>query len=296
MRVLILGATGNVSRAIADTLSAEYPEIALRLASSRAEGCAALARRYPGAEIVQADYYRADTLRSALAGAHKVSVVAADATDERRATPNLVDAVDAADGVLQIMRLLAYPPGRCYEDLPSELKASGMGPAQHLTAKAILQESGLPVTFVNATAWYMSNLPWLTGAGIREHHQLALPYPREVTWLDPREIGEAMARLLAADAASQIGREYLLTGAERLSFQDAARALSEVLGFEVAYTEDPAPFRRTFGDMADAFLEFFRVDQHAYDDTEITDTMERLLGRPPKPLHVWIREHARQFK
>jgi len=295
MKILIIGATGNVSSHIAETLTGRHPEIDLRLTSTRSEGEQQLKEKFSAAEVVRADYYDPDSLRAALAGVDKVSVVPADGTEEQRATPNLIGAVRDAGSISQLVRLLAYPPGRTFADLAPELIAAGMGPTQHLTAKPLLEASGIPLTLVNATAWYMTNLPWLAGPRIRERRELVLPYPRSVTWLDPAEIGEAIAGILTDETARHIGKEYLLTGKERLSFSDAASVLSRTLGCDIRYSDAIEPFREMFGEGADAFLEFFRVDQHAYDDTEITDTMETLLGRAPCDLEQWVAAHTQLF-
>ena len=66
-KVLILGATGNLGGLTAGLLAAN-PDVTLRLASSRAAGSAALRERFPKAEVVQADWYDADSLKAVVAG------------------------------------------------------------------------------------------------------------------------------------------------------------------------------------------------------------------------------------
>ena len=56
MKVLIIGATGNLGGLTASVLTNRYPGVALRLTSTRQDGRASLRKAFLNAEIVAADY------------------------------------------------------------------------------------------------------------------------------------------------------------------------------------------------------------------------------------------------
>jgi hypothetical protein len=43
----------------------------------------------------------------------------------------------------------------------------------------------------------------------------------------------------------------------------------------------------------DAFFDFYAAG--SLDESQVTPTVEQVLGRPPRPFREWAREHASEF-
>jgi NAD(P)H dehydrogenase (quinone) len=290
-RILILGATGNLGGLTAAALTANYPNATVRLASSRAAGCATLRERFPQAEAVQADWYDVDSLKRAAAGADRVFVITPDfATDETVVTPNIIAAVRAAGGIKQIVRLIAIPPGLTAADLAQAELATQCGAAMHTVAKPLLDASGLPITYLNVPCWIMFNLPWFLAEDIKTRRRLAMPAKSDSArrWVSENDIAAVAAKLLTDPVAEHIGKEYRLTGAQRYTYAELAALLSEVLGERVAYADEDSTLRRVMGDNFNTLMTYFEHETRDYAGVQPTDTVSRLLGRPQVTLGDYV--------
>ncbi|KAF1031161.1 MAG: NAD(P)H azoreductase [Pseudomonas sp.] len=289
--VLILGATGNLSRATAELLQKEYPQVALRLASSRPEGVAKLKAAFPGAEVVQADWYDPASLLDAITGVDKVFIVTPDfVTDELQITPNIINAVKRAGGVAQVIRFIAIPPGLTAQDLAPEYLATRCGANLHTLAKPLLDASGLPVTYINAACWIMFNLPWFVADDVKNHREFVMPSITDALrlHLSERDIAAVAARIIADEASQHVGQDYLITGTERMNYQHVVDLLSEVLGETVRFVDSDRSLRRILGEHFDAVMTYYRHEVEAYADVLVTDTVQRLIGRPATTLREYL--------
>jgi NAD(P)H dehydrogenase (quinone) len=290
-RILILGATGNLGGLTAAALTANYPNATVRLASSRAAGCATLRERFPQAEAVQADWYDVDSLKRAATGADRVFVITPDfATDETVVTPNIIEAVRAAGGTKQIVRLIAIPPGLTAADLAKAELATQCGAAMHTVAKPLLDASGLPITYLNVPCWIMFNLPWFLAEDIKTRRRLAMPAKSDSArrWVSENDIAAVAAKLLTDPVAAHVGKEYRLTGAQRYTYADLAALLSELLGERVAYVDEDSTLRRVMGDHFNTLMTYFEHETRDYAGVQATDTVSRLLGRPQVTLRDYV--------
>jgi NAD(P)H dehydrogenase (quinone) len=289
-RILILGATGNLGGLTASLLAAD-PDVALRLASSRAAGGAALRERFPKAEVVQADWYDVGSLKAAVAGVDRVFVITPDfVTDEVVVTPNIIGAVRAAGSVKQLLRLIAIPPGLTAAHLAPDELATRCGAAMHMVAKPLLDASGLPLTYLNVPCWIMFNLPWFLAEDVKTRRRLAMPAKSDSArlWVSETDIAAVAAKLLTDPFAEHVDKEYRLTGTKRYAYADLAELLSEVLGDRVTYVDDDTSLRRAMGDNFDTLMTYFKHETRDYGRVPSTDTVSRLLGRPQMTLRDYV--------
>jgi NAD(P)H dehydrogenase (quinone) len=289
--ILILGATGNLGRLTASALASRYPGANLRLTSSRDSGCAALAEAFPGAEVMKADWYDVDSLAPAMWGVDKVFMATPDFhTDERVATPNVIDAIRRAGGKAHVVRFIAIPPGLTASDLAERHLATRCGANLHVIAKPLLDASGLPVTYINAACWIMFNLPWFLAPEVKRSSRLCMPAAADAPrrWVAEQDIAEVAALVLADQQGAHIGKAYLLTGAERCDFDGLAKLLSEILGRTVAYADDDRPLREAMGSQFDTLMTYFEHETQAYQHVPATDEVARLLGRPQTTLRDYL--------
>jgi uncharacterized protein YbjT (DUF2867 family) len=298
-KVLILGATGNIGGLTIATLTEHHPEVSLRLASSRQPGRDKLRELYPAAEIVSADWLDLDSLIPAVAGVDKLFIVTPDfLTDETAVTPNLIRAVRVTGRMPLIVRLIAIPPGLTAQKLTPEVVATRCGAALHTIAKPLLDTSGLPVTYINVPCWMMFNLPWFLANEIRTNKRLAMPEssdaPRQ--WISEHDVAAVAAKVLAEDPQLHAGKEYIINGAERYDYRQQADLLSEVLGERIAYVDDDRALREVMGPCFDAVMVYFtQHEARDYREVRPTDTVLRLLGRPPVTLREYVSANKSLF-
>jgi NAD(P)H dehydrogenase (quinone) len=292
-KILILGATGNLARCAAESATADHPHLDLRLASSREEGRAELQQAFPNAEVVLADWYDEDSLRAAFQGVSKVLINVPDFTDETVVTPNIIRAVKAAGNVEQIVRFISLPLNFTGEEHTESQRASGMGEALHIVAKKQLDASGLPITYVNDTAWIMFNFRWLMADDIRSKRQLILPSHIDGNWrwVSEQDIGAVFAHILAAPAADHVGKEYRINPGPRISFPRVAEIIGDVIGSKVTYVDSDETIRVVFGDIYDKLMDYFSFAVTGFQDIPEIDPIPQMLGRPMTSLAAYIRQN-----
>lgn len=291
---LIIGATGNIGYETARHFLAKSPARDLRLISSRADGCTHLRAQFPNVEVIEADLYQQDSLLPALEGIERIFMNVPDMLDERRATPNLLTALDATNSAPHILRFCAYPPHKTFEELTPITQASGIGAAKHYIACEALLASGRPLTMLNAPCWFMSNLTWMSAEAVRNEGCLNIPHPHTTPWIAPADIGEASANLLL-EKTENLRKEYIITGPELFDFPSVAALMSATFASEIRYDSSPQIFRRYFGDMTDAMVEYFEHSKIDYGVIEPTDVLPKLLGHAPITLKAWLDANRAAF-
>jgi uncharacterized protein YbjT (DUF2867 family) len=298
--VLVFGANNYIGRPLAAFIAARDSAVKLRLAIRSEAHRAGLAAAFPAAEIVIADYYDLASLEAALSGVNGVFVNTPNFCDEERAMTNLVYAARRNQGLVHIVRLLGDPAGMTMERVPDTLKKFGGGAAvQHLRARAVLEASGLPVTYVNITAYFMQNLAGrLMNAPLRESHTLIVPRNRRMAWIDTRDIGACGAALLLSDDQRHIDQTYHLdNGHDVLWFDELAALMSEVWGVPIRYDGSDEAFvdvAATLVPRANFAAYFLAYSQFEQDNETLwrkSDIVEYLTGRRATTLRDWLREN-----
>lgn len=220
-QILVTGATGNVGGEVMRQLLAAgiTPRVAVR-SLSKAEALKAV-----GAEPVELDFQRPETLEPAFAGVEKVfwaSPLTATMADLDRRT--LVAAQKA--GVQQIVRLSV---------MGAELDTA-LGRA-HRQVEQQLEASGLAYTILRPNSFHQNYITY-TGATIKSDHAFYLPLgDGKISFVDIRDV--AAIAVHALTEPGHTGETYLITGGEALSNTDVAAILSRVLGQTIAYVDIP---------------------------------------------------------
>ncbi|HKT53820.1 MAG TPA: NmrA family NAD(P)-binding protein [Caulobacteraceae bacterium] len=293
--ILIFGAGARLGGPLAAFLAREAPLVRLRLATHSAGKADALRERFPSAEVVVADYLDVSSMRRALDGMSGAFVVTPSGTDERPAMTNLVEAAKSSS-LVHLLRVVGIQPEANAHRIPQSLRDHGLGlPIQHPIAKRILDDSGLPVTYLNCGATFMDNfLAPPTVEALRRSRTLIWP-ERLIPFIDPRDVGEAAARLLLSDNHRHIGQLHTLNnGHDILRFEDVAKLMSEVWNEPIRHDSSKEAFFATYSQMGPRrqyLWDFFQYEQ----DNEVVwarnDFVERMLGRKPTTLRGWLIEH-----
>lgn len=294
--ILIFGASGRIGRPLAAFLSREAPSIRLRLATHSPVKADALRKAFPSAEVVSADYADLPSLRKAVTSMEGIFVITPGGTDERPAMTNLVDALKAAGSVIHLLRQIGVQPEANLRRVPQSLRGQSLSlPIQHPLAKQILDESGLPVTYLNCGATFMDNfIVFGMDRTLRRERTLVWP-ERLIPWIDPRDVGEVAGRIFLSDNHRHIGQLHTLNnGHDLMRFHEVAELMSEVWNEPIRYDSSKESFFANYsqiGPRLAVLWEFFQYEQ----DNEVVwarnDFVERMLGRKPTTLRAWLIEH-----
>lgn len=294
--ILIFGAAGRIGGPLTEFLHREAPQIRLRLATSSRERIDHLRRDVPYAEAVYANYFDLPSLKSAVQGMEGVFVIAPSGTDERPAMTNLVTAVREASTAVHVLRVLGLQPEANPRRLTQQMRDLGSGlPTQHPIAKRILDESDLPVTYLNIGATFMDNLMGMK-EGIQRERKL-IWHDRLIPWIDPRDVAEVAGRLFLSDNHRHIGQFHTLNnGHDLMRPSDVVDIMSEVFGEKITHDGSRESFLKEydkFGMRPSSDLwDFFSYEEENEVVWACNDFVERMLGRKPLTLRAWLQEHA----
>ncbi|MFI0941792.1 NAD(P)H-binding protein [Streptomyces sp. NPDC021020] len=281
--LLVTGATGNIGRELVRQLDAagDAPRVLVRDAG-RAAGLPARAERVVG------DFTDPPGLAAAFAGVERAFLLTPGISTAT--TANAVAAARAA-GVRHLVLLSST------NVLGDPMPAMGRW---HHAREEIVRRSGIPATILRPVGFMTNALDWLPT--IRAGRYVLDPVgPGRMTLIDPADIAAVAAHVLTTDGHA--GRAYALTGAEPLTVAEQAAMLSAAAGTTlttrpVATPEEAVAARFPNGAppaLAEAIVEGFRLMRA---DTEgfRTDTVERLLGRPPAGFADWCARHSDVFR
>lgn len=295
--ILIFGASDHIGGPLATFLTRAAPSIRLRLASRSEAKAEVLRRKFPAAEVVVADYQDLPSLSKAVEGMAGVFVITPGSLNERVAMTNLVEALKGSNSLVHMLRILGLHPDENPKKIPAAMRSKGTGiEIQHLVARQILDDSGLPVTHLNCGATFMDNFMRLgMGESVRRERKLIWP-EHLVPWIDPRDIGEVAGRLFLSDNHRHIGHFHTMNnGHDLLRYHEAAELMSEVWNEPIAYDGSKEAFFATYsaalGPICDFLWEYFQYEQDNEVVWALNDFVERTLGRKPTTLREWLIEH-----
>lgn len=295
--ILIFGASDHIGGPLAAFLTREVPTIRLRLATHAPAKVGALAAKFPSAEVVIADYMDPSSLAKAVEGIEGIFFIPPNVLDERAATTNMIDACKASGTLVHMLRVVGMQPEANPHRIPQVLQSMGIGiEIQHPLAKRLLDESGLPVTYLNCGATFMDNFVRLgLGESVKRQRKLIWP-ERLIPWIDPRDIAEVAGRLFLSDNHRHIGQFHTLNnGHDLMRFHQVADLLGEIVGEPVAYDGSREAFIATYGPVMGPGAEYLWLFLNYEQDNEVVwarnDFVERMLGRKPMTLRQWLIEH-----
>lgn len=229
-----------------------------------------------------------DPLDEALRGVDRLFLACANVPAQVEYECAVIDAAAAA-GIERVVKLSGPAPA-----IDSPLVFDHW----HGQIEAHLERSGLAHVLLRPSA-YMTNL-LAHAETVKGMHTLFAPAgAAQISYIDPRDVGEAAAAALTGDGHD--GRAYTLTGPEAITFEQIAQDLSLVLGRRIAFvdvTDETArqgmidagldPF------VADAVVALFRA-QRAGMMARTTAAVYTLTGRLPRAFSHFAHDHAALF-
>jgi len=159
--------------------------------------------------------------------------------------------------------------------------------------------SGLGYTLLRNNA-YMQNFLMLAPAIAKTGSFGSSAGDGRIGMVDTRDVAAVAAQIAASPAAHQ-GKTYWLTGPESLSYADATKVLSEVLGRPVTF--HPLTFEEQKQAMTDVGVPEHVAEMNAQavtlfaqgDSDWINDDVPSILGRPARTFEQFVTDHAAAF-
>ncbi|MCP2257510.1 Uncharacterized conserved protein YbjT, contains NAD(P)-binding and DUF2867 domains [Streptoalloteichus tenebrarius] len=273
---LVTGATGNVGRHVVTGLvDAGHAVRALVRDPERA----ALP---DGVEAVRGDLASPSTLEPALRGVDGVYLM----------WPGIPVRPEVIELVAAHARHVVY----LSTDV-ADLAEGERATSYHQEIERLLRNSAAGWTFLRAIDFATNALAW--AEGVRQGVVRGPYAAASRSLIHERDIADVAVHALTTDGHH--GARYLVTGPESLTHAELVRIIGEEAGREVRWEEVPVEIARermvaALGDAAfvDARLAVYR----SFVDTPevVTDTVERLLGRPARTFRSWVRDHVDAFR
>ncbi len=286
--ILVLGVTGHTGSETARRLVSEGHDVrGVTRDIERARLLPALAE----VPLVEGDGSRPDSVRALLDGVAKVYLVPPTAPGWDVMQSELIAAA-AASGVEHIVKLSAI--GASPDEVSMSLRFHWQGEQE-------IGASGLAYTHIRANSFFQNTL--FDIATIQsEGRFFSCVGDARFAKIDTRDIADVVVKVLTEDGHD--GQTYELTGSETLGYADMAEQIAAVVGTPVEYVDlDPVAYSALLVQsglpdwMATEFSDIY--GRGFYRDgggARITDTVERLLGRPPRGFAAFAAENADVFR
>ncbi|KAJ4194762.1 hypothetical protein NW759_016478 [Fusarium solani] len=295
--VLVFGATGRLGHQVTRFLQKQQPNIRLRLVSSNESKRGQLEKSWPSSEVVIADFFDEPSLHKAVTDIEAVFVVTPGSIDEHTAKSNLVKALkQSGNKLIHILRMIAVFPEFNARRIPQWLTDHHPFnlPTQSPIARKILQDSLLPVTFLNTGTTFIENFFWMQRS-LREGHKLIWP-SRAVPYMSIPDIGEIAARLLLSSDERHIGVFHTINnGTDLLRVDEVAEIMSRVWKVPITAHTTKEAFFEEYTAIPEARKEylwsFFQFEKDNEVCWALNDCAERLLERKPTTVEEWLVEN-----
>lgn len=272
---LVTGPTGNVGKEVVKSLLAKGAPVRVGVRSTK--------EAFPaGVEPVELNLMRPETYAPAVRGIQGLFVLRPPQIADVKPTINvLIDrAIEA--GVEHVV-LLSVSGAEKQPYIP------------HRKIELHVLRRKVAYTFLRP-GFFAQNLSDSYRRDIAEDDRIYVPAGRgEVAWTDARDLGEVAAMALTDKAMRN--QAYLLTGTEKQDFHETAALLSEALGRSIRYQPASAlgyvrHLMRRGGSLGYAgILTLLHLGIRRGNAAIIDLTMERLLGRKPRTIRDYIRDH-----
>jgi uncharacterized protein YbjT (DUF2867 family) len=280
-KVLVTGATGNTGSGLVPALCNTGVEVR---AFVRDE-VKAQPLKDAGAEIVVGDLDQPATIEPAVEGVDKIYLLTWNGPTQEQQARNVIAAAQRT-GNPHIVRHSMWGSER------SRIIQQG------LRVEQALKSSGLPWTVLKPT-FFMQN----TMMAIQTIASDGVIYwdmqDGKLGMIDVRDIVDAALAVLTGEG--HVGKSYILTGPQAISFYDVADTFSNVLGKQVKYVNVPgqAAFESMVGMgvpewIAKGYTELMQGFSQGF-ASQTTDNVATLTGHPARSFEQFARDYAQMF-
>lgn len=284
-KLLVTGASGKLGQLVLDALLTRGVSAADIIATTR-DPSKLSAYAAKGIEVRAADFNDAELTRKAFTGADRLALISTDALDDKGTRQKQqADAVAAAKaaGVKHLV----------YTSLPDAENSKVIFAPDHLNTEKAIKASGLTYTLLRNT-WYQENMFMNLPQVLKSGHWYTSSGAGKIAHVAREDCAEAIAAALASGSTEN--KTYTLTGAELRSTDEVAALASGITGkpVEVIHLSD----EQLAGGMKAAGVPEFLIPTLVSFDAAaregnlgaLTDDVETLTGRKPKPFRAFFQE------
>ncbi len=278
--ILVTGATGTVGSELVRQLVDDGQPVRVFVRDPRK--VAGVAGRV---EVAVGDLERPETVHAAMDGVRAVFLV----TFEKSQDIHVIEAARQA-GVEHIVKLST-----------GEASQAAIAIGKWAREREILIErSGIAWTFLRPDMFMSNSIDWWA-ATIKTQSAVYFPGGKgKAAPIDPRDIAAVAAKTLTQPGHE--GCAYQLTGPAQLSIEEMVQTIARVVGKPIQYTNIPPlaaglwMLRSGMSlKLVAALLELMGTLRRG-DVSPLTDTVERVTGRPPRTFEAWCQEHIGEFR
>jgi uncharacterized protein YbjT (DUF2867 family) len=283
MTYLITGATGNVGSLVVQELveKGERPRLFVRDVAKARE------RFGERVEIVTGDLANGAALAEAFLGVERLFLV--NSGSDLAARDHLAASVARRVGVQHIVKLSTM-------DVRQQSVGTGVWHAQ---GEAAIRASGVGFTFVQPSGFMVNALAWASAIKIQGVVS-SCTGRGGIAFIHPLDIAAIATVALTTDRFD--GQSLPITGPEALSYAEMVAKIGVMIGRPVvcaAVSEEEErqrwKARGESQESIDYHLSIFRAIREGR-LADVTDTVERILGRRPITFDQWVRENISAFR
>jgi uncharacterized protein YbjT (DUF2867 family) len=290
--VLVVGATGNIGKEIVTEL-ARLGGARIVVGSRDVAKASAQLQGRGELRAVELDADRPETLPPALQGVDTVIQVSSMTPAMVSQARNLAEAARQA-GVSHLVRsslIGAWEPEPIIEAV------------WHGDADKAIAASGVAYTLLRPNQYFQNFLSARNTQTIRGQAAIYMPLgTSRVSNIDTRDIAEIAARVALAPGTEHHGKAYVLTGPEALTMEQVCKVLGQALGKNMRYVAvEPEKFLQNLLSngvpqvIAEAIQGWFAYCRAGRAE-RVTPDAERLLGRTPRTLRDFVKDHVSHWR
>jgi uncharacterized protein YbjT (DUF2867 family) len=243
-----------------------------------------------GAELVELDLNKPETLHAAFKGVEKVFLLTPFVPNMVEIGADLVKEAKKA-GVKYIVRLSA---------MGAEIEPGITLGRWHREVEKAIEGSGIPYTILRPNG-FMQNYANFMGQTIKTQSAFYLPLgDSKTSYVDTRDIASVSVEALTKSGHE--GKVYNITGPESLSNYQIAEILSKVASRKINYvnvSDDDARKGMQSANMpdwmVDALMELHNIQRAGY-ASDVLPVVERVTGRKPISFAQFAGDYADAFK
>jgi uncharacterized protein YbjT (DUF2867 family) len=283
--ILIIGGRSKIGVALTGELLGRGQQVRGLVRASEPTGSLPAA-----AEIVTGDLADEGSLVTAMQGIEKVFLLSSPHPDAIRWHRNAIDAARRTDVQLLVRSSII---GADQESAAEFISA-------HTSCDRYLEDSGLPHVIVRPNL-FLQNIPESTTPSIDASGTFYVDAGQaRISMVDTRDVAAVAA--LALTEPGHAGAHYDVTGPEALSYADVAAKLTNAMGRKITYVDAPDDAVRQgllgaslnewlVNALVGLYQDYRRSGTDGY-AAQVTDTVERLTGRPARSLDGLLGEIA----
>jgi len=297
--ILVTGATGTVGNEVVKQLvsSSDHNNIVIRAAVHSQDKADNFKTYGKSVETVNMDYNKPETIADALNHVDKLFLLTLPAPD-MAVYSNLLEEIREYNGnINHIVKL---------SSMAAAAEKTGLGTIIgriHREEEKIIEESKIPFTFLRPPA-FMQNFITQFGYTIRTQDAFYVPAgDAKISFIDARDIAAVSVKALTSNDNQQyIGKAYMITAQEAISYRQAAEILSKQVGRRISYMDIPEEDARKamkqngMNDwLIDAIMEFYTIIKAGH-ASKTTNEVEQIIGRKPISFSQFAKDYAEFFR